>query len=595
MYKKVSISLILVLVLSFSMSFAAPSDWSKDTINQGISAGLIPSPLLNQFQDNITREQFSGMILSLYEKLSGETVVLNIDNPFTDTTNVEILKAYQVGIISGTGGGKFSPSASITREQIAVMFYKCIKLASPSAISNVYPVDFADNESISSWATEAIGFMNYNGLLSGTGDNKVAPKGNASREQAMVLVTNTYQKFEGTNLVKSELKPSEISKRVSPAIVYIETYDAQDELLGTGSGINIAVTGKIFTNFHVIEGASKVTVKFVSGEVYDVSNVLAYDVDRDVAVLKITGVNLPTAIFGNSSLLENGEEILTIGSPIGLENTISDGLVSNRSRQIEGQNYLQISAPISPGSSGGALVNLYGEIVGITSAQFISGQNLNLAIPINEVKKYATSNNSITLKSLKDLTITKRIDFEDGGYYIGEVIGGVPEGKGTIYYVNGDQYTGDFVDGLKEGNGIYTWENGDYYEGEFFIDYMHGDGIYTYADGLIFSGSWFYDEVAENKMIPTPYAKAVSNSNLEIGWEDNQLGWYYHIYYAYAEDGPWYTFEDEYGYPSDLVWLDTYSANLYDITPGTTVYITMTSYIFDIESDYSETIKVKMP
>ncbi len=595
MYKKVSLSIILVLIMTLSISFADPSSWSKETIDQGISAGLIPETLLSQYQDFITREQFAGMVLNLYEQLSGESVVLTIPNPFVDTTNTTVLKAYQLGIITGTDVGKFSPNAKITREQIAVMFYKCLQLTLPNMTGQVYPANFSDKATISPWATEAIGFMSNNGLLSGTGDNKVSPKGNTTREQAMALVTNTFLKYEGANQVKTELKPSEISKLVSPAIVYIETFDEAGDLIGTGSGINVNSTGKIFTNYHVIEGASAVKVKFISNQVYNVTSVLGYDVDRDIAVLKITGTNLPVASFGNSSLLENGEEILTIGSPIGLENTISNGLVSNRSRILDGQSYLQISAPISPGSSGGALVNLYGEIVGITSAQFISGQNINLAIPINEVKKFLTSNESTSLKALKDTKITKRIDYDDGSYYIGEVVGGVPQGLGTTVYSNGDQYTGEFVDGLKEGKGIYKWTNGDSYTGSFYYDYMHGEGVYTYADNLTFTGEWYYDEVVDNKMIPTPYARAISSTELEIGWKDNGLGWYYHVYYAYTKDGPWYSFDDQYGDISDLVWKGTYSANLYDLEPGTTVYIAMTSFIFDIESDLSNVIQVKLP
>jgi hypothetical protein len=359
--------------------------------------------------------------------------------------------------------------------------------------------------------------------------------------------------------------------------------------------MNVDASGKIFTNFHVVEGASKITVKFVDEKSYDVLSLYAYDADRDVAVLKINGSGLPVVVFGNSSLLENGEEILTIGSPIGLENTISDGLISNRSRTLEGQVYLQISAPISPGSSGGALVNLYGEVVGITSAQFISGQNLNLAIPINEVKRFQSTNLNMSLGAFSKLKVEKRIDYDDGDYYIGEVIGGVPQGKGTMYYSNGDKYVGEFYDGLKEGFGIYYWADGERYEGEFYYDYLYGDGKYYYTDGVIFDGAWYYDEVIENRMVPEPYVRAVSNSEIEIGWEDNGMGWYYHVYYAFSPDGPWYYFEDSYGDVGDLSWQGVYSANLYDIDPGSTIYIIVSSYIFDIESEGSEMIQITLP
>ncbi|OJV66622.1 MAG: hypothetical protein BGO41_04145 [Clostridiales bacterium 38-18] len=592
---KYLVALLIFFTLSSTQAYAEPSSWSQTSIETGKSLELIPNELLSNYQTFITREEFAEMVVRLYERLSGETVKLTIQNPFIDTTNSEILKAYQIGIISGTSATQFSPNASITREQIAVMFYKCLKIAMPSVISGPYTVNFTDSATIASYATEAVGYMNHEGILNGTGGNNVSPKGNATREQAMVLVTNTYSKFEGENTPKIELKPSEISKQVSPAVVYIETFDANGDLLGTGSGMNVEANGKIFTNFHVIEGASKITVKFVEGKSYEVVALYAYDADRDVAVLKINGTGLPTVVFGNSASLENGEEILTIGSPIGLENTISDGLISNRSRTLEGQNYLQISAPISPGSSGGALVNLYGEVVGITSAQFVSGQNLNLAIPINEVKRFQSTNLNMSLGAFSKLKIEKRIDYDNGDYYIGEVVGGVPQGKGTLYYAIGDKYVGDFYDGLKEGDGIYYWANGERYEGEFYYDYMHGDGKYYYTDGVVFKGGWYYDEVIENQMIPAPYVKAVSNSEIEIGWADNGMGWYYRVYYAFSKDGPWYYFEDSNGDVGNLIWQGQYSANLYDIDPGSTIYIVVSSYIFDIESEDSKMIQITLP
>ena len=592
---KYLVALVIFFTLSSSQAYAAPSSWSQTFIETGKSLELIPSGLLSDYQTFITREEFAEMIVKLYEKLSGETVKVTIQNPFNDTSNPEVLKAYQVGIISGTSATQFSPNANITREQIAVMFYKCLKIAMPSVISGPYTVSFADSASIASYATEAVAYMNHEGILNGTGGNNVSPKGNATREHAMVLVTNTFTKFEGENTSKVELKASEISKLVSPAVVYIETFDANGDLLGTGSGMNVEASGKIFTNFHVVEGASKITVKFVDGKAYDVVALYAYDADRDVAVLKVNGSGLPVVVFGNSAALENGEEILTIGSPIGLENTISDGLISNRSRTLEGQVYLQISAPISPGSSGGALVNLYGEVVGITSAQFISGQNLNLAIPINEVKRFQSTNLNMSLGAFSKLKVEKRIDYDDGDYYIGEVVGGVPQGKGTMFYSNGDKYVGEFYDGLKEGLGIYYWEDGERYEGEFYYDYLYGEGKYYYTDGVIFDGVWYYDEVIENRMIPEPYVRAVSNSEIEIGWEDNGMGWYYHVYYAFSPDGPWYYFEDSYGDVGNLSWQGIYSANLYDIDPGSTIYIIVSSYIFDIESEGSEMIQITLP
>ena len=106
------------------------------------------------------------------------------------------------------------------------------------------------------------------------------------------------------------------------------------------------------TNYHVIDGAFSAQVKFTDGSVYDVQKVLAYDVERDIAVLKIDGNNLPYLNLGDSDSIVIGQKVVAIGSPRGFENTISDGLVSSVNRVIEGQSYIQTSASISPGAAG---------------------------------------------------------------------------------------------------------------------------------------------------------------------------------------------------------------------------------------------------
>ena len=588
---KYSVLMLLMLVMtSSSISSADPSNWASEYIERGVSQTLLPEDLLKDYQSLITREAFARLSLRLYETLTSTTETLMIDNPFIDTNSEDVIKAYQIGIVSGVGENRFAPSQQITREQMAVMFYNTLNAISPALVSERFSVNYSDSDQISSWAKNAVALLSNGNIITGVGNNRFSPRTNASREQAMVLSVKLYESYEDIDLNRVELRPTEISKRLSPAVVYIESYDALGNVLGSGSGFNVNESGHIFTNYHVIEGSSKLTVRFVDGNTYDVHHVMDYDVNRDVALLALNSKGLPTAILGNSSLLVNGEEILTIGSPIGLENTIADGLISNRSRVIDGLNFLQISAPISPGSSGGALVNLYGEIVGITTAQFINGQNLNLAIPINEVKQHMRVDQNLSLSTLASMKVVGKLDYDDGSFYEGEMLNGLPDGTGVLVYSNGDRYEGAFIAGEKSGTGKYFWENGDYYIGSFEFDTLHGSGTYYYNDGVTFRGVWAYDEIVENLEVPTPYVRAKSTSEIEIGWKDNQLGWYYRVYYAYSQNGPWYYFEDAYGYPRNLVWSGTYSANLYDLAPGTTVYFKVTSYIFDLESKPSTTV-----
>jgi hypothetical protein len=136
------------------------------------------------------------------------------------------------------------------------------------------------------------------------------------------------------------------------------------------------------------------------GAVLSVDGVLAADKVRDLAVIKIHGKNFRSLTLGNSDRVQIGEEIVAIGNPLGLELTVSNGILSGvRTVEKEGGKLLQITAPISQGSSGGPLFNMAGEVVGITSMYFEGGENLNFAIPVNDAKRLLF-NRSAALSSL---------------------------------------------------------------------------------------------------------------------------------------------------------------------------------------------------
>ncbi|USB34428.1 trypsin-like peptidase domain-containing protein [Paenibacillus sp. YPG26] len=183
----------------------------------------------------------------------------------------------------------------------------------------------------------------------------------------------------------SKLTVQEIGK-LSNRVVYIETYDASNKPLATGSGIVVSSDGRILTNYHVIDQASTVKIEFNDQRSFTTSTLLAKDEDLDLALLKISAANLPYVNIGDSASLQLGEEVVAIGSPLGYKNSLTSGVVSQTSRQVDGQNYIQISTPIDHGSSGGALFNMKGELVGVTSALIQSSANINLAIPSSDVK-----------------------------------------------------------------------------------------------------------------------------------------------------------------------------------------------------------------
>jgi S1-C subfamily serine protease len=193
------------------------------------------------------------------------------------------------------------------------------------------------------------------------------------------------------------LSGPEIARLLKPSIVYIEVYDSEGNVLGSASGVIATGDGKIFTNYHVVEGASSAKVTFADGRILSVLNIAGYDPKYDAVVLKVDADNLQPARFNSSDSAQIGDEIYTLGNPLGLEDTISDGLISTLNRVVDGDTFIQISAPISPGSSGGALINEQGEVIGITTAGLTDGQNLNFAIPSEDFNAIKDQNLNLSL------------------------------------------------------------------------------------------------------------------------------------------------------------------------------------------------------
>ncbi|MDQ7095755.1 cell wall-binding repeat-containing protein [Desulfosporosinus sp. PR] len=213
----------------------------------------------------------------------------------------------------------------------------------------------------------------------------------------------TVSPTEAVNSVTTILTPTQISKLVSPSVLYIETYDSSGKAYGSGSGFVVDSNGKIVTNYHVIEGASSAKVYLANGTEYDVDKVFAFDKDRDIAILGINASGLSPVTLGDSSSVSTGDKIYTIGSPEGFENSLSDGLISSSSRTISHQKFIQITAPISSGSSGGVLLDEKGRVIGITTASIEDSQDLNFAIPINDLKGFLTQDINKNLSNLEEV------------------------------------------------------------------------------------------------------------------------------------------------------------------------------------------------
>ena len=181
---------------------------------------------------------------------------------------------------------------------------------------------------------------------------------------------------------QSSVDPGALYKQASPAVVLIEALGADGKPTKTGSGLLVSADGKLLTNYHVISHSKQATVRLANGDAYDLVEVLAVDKRKDIAFLKIPAVDLPAGKLGRSNEVEVGHTVYSIGSPLGLQNTLSQGLVSGI-REMDGYRLFQMSAPISPGSSGGPVFNAKGEVIGIAVLTIEGGQNINFAIPID--------------------------------------------------------------------------------------------------------------------------------------------------------------------------------------------------------------------
>lgn len=195
-----------------------------------------------------------------------------------------------------------------------------------------------------------------------------------------------------------EKTPAELFREWSPSVVtiFVKKGDAQ----GGGTGFLIDEFGTIVTNHHVIEGAEYAKIKFQNGASYENIDVLVDDRAVDLAILSIdikrplesgaAPADAKPLRLGDSEKVAVGERAIAIGNPLGLEHTLTDGLISAR-RLYEGRQWIQISVPISPGNSGGPLFNMRGEVIGIITAQvggpLARAQNLNLAVPVDELKR----------------------------------------------------------------------------------------------------------------------------------------------------------------------------------------------------------------
>ena len=209
--------------------------------------------------------------------------------------------------------------------------------------------------------------------------------------------------------------PQVIARAVFPSVVLLVMEDQNGQALSQGSGF-IVSKGVVATNFHVVEDAASGVAKFLGSKaVHEIRGIVGIDEQRDLVLLAIPDARRTSLCLGSADRMEVGERVYAVGNPMGLEGTFSEGIVSGV-RHVGGDTVIQITAPISPGSSGGPVLNDQGQVIGVATATFAGGQNLNFAIPSSYLGALVA--NAISVRPLS--SATKR----SAGKSVTNVLGG---------------------------------------------------------------------------------------------------------------------------------------------------------------------------
>lgn len=383
-----------------------PSDaWYSQSIETAYKLNLLNGKTSTTFDpsSNITIAETIKLAVCIHSIYENGSVSIKNGTPWYQNY---VSYAIKNNIIEGE---RSDYNAIATRSQFASILANAMPNEGFAEINNINKNDIPDISSTTSYA-DAVYKLYRAGIVTGSDEQgSFKPTSNITRKEVATIAarmadSSLRKKF---SLSVTPLSAEQIFAQCSPAVFFIEVYDYNQTAIASGSGFFINASGTAVTNYHVIKGSSSAKIRTTDGKTYNVSGVYDYDTQRDLAILKINGSNFPYLEKAENWTINTGATVYAIGSPLGLENTISQGIVSNNNRIIQSQKYIQTTAAISHGSSGGALINTYGKVIGITSAGFTDGENLGLAIPINEISNLSSLNATKTLANITQNEATK--------------------------------------------------------------------------------------------------------------------------------------------------------------------------------------------
>lgn len=483
----ISIQLLNVTPINAVTQLSDIADhWAKIQIKTLVAKGAI-----NGYPDNTFKP---SRAISRAEFITVMTKALEIEprqqGDFNDTMTHwgrgYIGGALDYGLIDAEdyyvteGTYDFLPEQGITRGEMAEIIVKGLGQDYAARTYKGAINNFVDHTSVETKLKGYVSRASTTGIINGYPDGTFGADRTATRAEACVMLVRMLDQLEKRSeqaLVDSEDVYASYQKNV----VKIYNYNSDNNLLGTGSGFVIDVKGKIATNYHVIDGASRLEVEFTDGTVMEVLEITNYDRSKDVAVINVgTMTNgVKPVIFGNDRTLRTGSIIYTIGYPLGESLSITNGLISSKYNEVYDEFYMQISAPISPGNSGGPLVNKYGEVVGINTLGSAGyAQNMNYSTPISFIAEVLTDDHTMSMAAFaqRDMDIITAYNIEA----IVEDVYGIDKTTGEKIYTSDNHFDLNQVGAY--GVSLYLYH--DQVEGDNALDldlYMY-DGDYDWYD-----------------------------------------------------------------------------------------------------------------
>jgi len=426
------------------------------------------------------------------------------------------------------------------------------------------------------------------------------------------------------------LTPAEIFADNVDAVFMIGTFDSNGNLVGTGSGFFINSSGVAITNHHVIVGAQYAIILTEDGREFNIIGYYTYDIDNDLAVIQIDGVGFTYLTIGNSDAVRIGETVFAIGSPYGEHNTFSISYVSRFVPELLAdiyaiQNVIQITAPIYGGSSGGALLNEMGQVIGVTTARDLRRPSVGFAVPIARVDLTNVLSNNLSPLPLaapaRDPGVWNFAQFPSVPDFLAVssnatlILGGTAQ---DMDFDVGEAYSFSYVF-IYELNSRYIWNDTDLYEALLFeagfifqeeIDYEGTTQIYYFHPAqnisLLFMYLWDYEAVliaiGQGNALESllGFELATLNSPLVGVWRSGHLDIFYFadgtgLMRVYDEDDNFldeseFTWRSENGYLTYLTGLEAGTVWSYQIVGANVIFTSQTGLILNFERvDYYST------